>query len=424
MRQAISLGFLSLLGVVSAFLVQWYIFTSLGAGVVTDALFAGMTLPQLALVIVSGSLVHVLVPLLAGESPDKMRRDAWAFFWLVGGLFVVLAIVFGVTASVWVPLMVPGFDDAGRGMAVDFTRIQLIGMVFTAVNGVQWAAYHARRSFVWVELAPVIGGVASIVGLYFLLPRMGGVAAAWVGVARAVLQFLLLLPGMGRPSFAVRHSATVREAWGRVRPLLLGTMYYKTDPMVERYLLSSSAAGSLSLFYLAQQLYGAGSQVLNRAIASPLVPVLSSLHKERLVDEFGSVWRRRMVQIVGLSVLLLVGFALLGRPALWLLVGWGRLGGAEVDGLWNVMMWLGLSFVAGTAGSVSSVAFYAVGDTRTPTRLGVVTYTIYVPLKIGAYSFFGVRGLAMATGLFVFVNLVLQVVMMERGYLRGRVGAS
>ena len=75
MRQPLLLGVLAASNIGIAFLYQWYVLVQLGPGVETDALFAGMTVPQLALAVVSGSLMHVLVPLLAGEPADRFRRD-------------------------------------------------------------------------------------------------------------------------------------------------------------------------------------------------------------------------------------------------------------------------------------------------------------------------------------------------------------
>ena len=59
MKQAIQLGTLSAANIGVAFLFQWYVLTHLGPGIETDALFAGMTLPQLVLAVISGSLMHV-----------------------------------------------------------------------------------------------------------------------------------------------------------------------------------------------------------------------------------------------------------------------------------------------------------------------------------------------------------------------------
>lgn len=418
--RTIALGLLSLLGVLSSFAVQWFLITALGAGAATDALFAAMTLPQLALAVVSGSLVNVLVPMLAGESSPKLREDSWAFVWIVGGFFFLLGTGLAVSASLWVPLLLPGFGADARAMAVEFSRVHLAAMVFTAVNGVQTAVYHARQRFLWPELAAVLSNILAVVAMALLLSSYGAMGAAWIWLARAGVLCLVLLPGMGMPSLKLPWAGTGAEAWRRIRPLLLGTIYYKTDPLVERYLLSSAVVGSLSIFYLAQQLLGAVSQVINRAVASPLVPVLSALSKAGDIVAFRLAWRKKILEIGVLSLLAYLVFVVFGRWMLGLLVGWGRFGGGDLEELWVVMVLLGLAFWSGAAGSVSSVSFYALGDTRTPTRIGVVTYTVYVPLKVGAYYCWGVAGLAIFSGVFVFVNLVLQVYWLERQCLRVR----
>ena len=93
MRQPLLLGVLAASNIGIAFLYQWYVLIQLGPGMETDALFAGMTLPQLVLAVVSGSLMHVLVPMLAGEPADRFRHDAWGFFVLVGALFAAIAVL-------------------------------------------------------------------------------------------------------------------------------------------------------------------------------------------------------------------------------------------------------------------------------------------------------------------------------------------
>ncbi|HEY6019250.1 MAG TPA: lipid II flippase MurJ, partial [Candidatus Paceibacterota bacterium] len=194
MKQALQLGTLAAANLGFAFLFQWYVLTQLGPGAETDALFAGMTLPQLALLVISGSLMHVLVPMLAGESDERLHHDAWAFLILIGGLFGALAIILFVTAQWWVPVTVPGFSKETQDLTTELTRIQLIGMVLAALNGVQWAVYHAQQKFIWPEFSPLISGVVGFALLVWLLPRYGIEAAAWIGTLRLALQTLFLMP--------------------------------------------------------------------------------------------------------------------------------------------------------------------------------------------------------------------------------------
>lgn len=417
MKQTIQLSTLSVANIGIAFLFQWYVLTQLGPGVETDALFAGMTLPQLVLVVISGSLMHVLVPLLAGENEDRLHHDAWGFLVLVGGLFSLLATILYVTAPWWIPLTVPGFSDAGQALTIELTRIQLIGMVFAAINGVQWASYHARQQFIWAEFTPILSSVLGLLLLIWALPKYGVVAAAWISTLRMGLQTLLLAPGMGKPVWPDLRSPVISAAWKRIKPLLLGTTYYKTDPLVDRFLLSTAGSGSLSLYYLAQQIYGAVNQVINKAIAAPLVPLLSKLHKAGDNLGFRRAYNRKLLQVGAISLAGLLVIGLFGQAMLDLLIGHGNVSTANVQELWWIMVWLGGMFLGGVMGQISSSAFYASGDTTTPTRIGIYSYTFYIPTKFALFYYFGVLGLALLTSVFVLVNFFLQNRQLKKKYL-------
>lgn len=414
MKQTIQLGALSAANIGFAFVFQWYALTQLGPGMETDALFAGMTIPLLILSVISGSLMHVLVPILTGESLDRIRHDAWGLLILVGGLFGVLAVLLYVSAPWWIPISVPGFSDEAQSLTVELTRIQLVGMVFSAINGVQWAAYHARQQFMWAEFTPLLASAFALLFLIWALPRFGVIAAAWISTLRMGLQTLLLAPGMGRPVRPNLKSVTVQQAWQRIKPLLLGTAYYKTDPLVDRFLLSTANSGSLSLYYLAQQIYGAASQVINKAIATPLVPILSKLHKDGDNAGFRRVYIRRLWQVCAIGVISLLILNLFGLAMLDYLVGHGRITSANVRELWWIMIWLGGMFIGGITGQICSTSFYACGDTITPTRMSMLTYTVYIPCKVAAFLFANVIGLAIVTSIYYITNSLLQVYLLEK----------
>jgi peptidoglycan biosynthesis protein MviN/MurJ (putative lipid II flippase) len=70
--------------------------------------------------------------------------------------------------------------------------------------------------------------------------------------------------------------------------------------------------------------------------------------------------------------------------------------------------------IGGTAGQVTAVAFYAMGDTKTPTMLFVWTFTIYIPIKFLVFLHYGLLGLAIATSVHLIINFLLQLVILER----------
>lgn len=407
MKQTLQLGALSAANIGIAFLFQWYVITQLGPGLESDALFAGMTIPQLVLAVISGSLMHVLVPILAGESEERLRHNAWSLLVLVGGLFGVLAVVLYVAAPWWVPFTVPGFDEAGKTLTVELTRIQLIGMVFTAINGVQWAAYHARQQFLWAEFTPILASTFALLLLVWALPHYGVIAAAWIGSLRMALQTFLLSLGMGRPVRPNLKSLAIQQAWHRIKPLLLGTAYYKTDQLIDRFLLSTASSGSLSLYYLGQQIFGAANQVLNKAIVAPLVPILSKLYKAEDTAGFKRAYRRKLIQMVGISLFSLLILGFFGQYLLSLLVGYGKLSSQNLELLWLMMLLMSGQFAIGNLGMIMTAMFYSVGDTKSPTIVGVVAYTLGVTIKILMFYYAGALGLALGVTIYFIISLSL-----------------
>ena len=420
MKQTVTLALLAGTNILVTLLFQWYVITQLGVGIETDALFAGMAVPQLILTVVSSSLTHVLVPLLATEDLSTFRRDAWGFFLGISGMFTLLALVLYFTATFWVGWLVPGFSATARALTISLTRIQLVSMIFTASVSVLWSIYHAKQKFVWVELSSLLSSVIALILLIALLPVYGVVGAALLIVLRSGLQILWLLPGLGRWQKPDWSSAAMREAWRRIRPLLLGTTYYRTDPLVDRFLASMAPAGGLSLLYVAQQIYGVANIVAEKAIAAPMVPLLAVQAAAGRWTDFRRIYQKRLL---GMGALTLLGYVILlitGERILDLLIGHGGVTGDNVHLLWLIMVALVGFFIAGAMGVVTSKAFYAMGDTRTPTRMSIVTYTLYIPAKVlGSYRY-GLLVLAAVTSAYLFLNLALQVLLPERYAIPGR----
>jgi putative peptidoglycan lipid II flippase len=421
MKQALTLGSLSLTNIMSAILFQWFLLTMLGPGIETDALFAGMTIPQLFATIISASMTHVLVPIFAGESRDKQRREAWSLLIVYGVIFAAITSALALTAQWWAPLTVLGFSAQAKSLATSFAQISVIGIVFTGINAVQTAFAFAQRRYIWADLAPMIANVAALALLVLLLPRYGAAAAAWIAVFRLALQTLLMFRGMGAPNRPDFKTPTIGLAWQRLRPLILGASYYKMDPLVDRFLLSSMVPGTLSLFYLAQQLYGAASQVMVKAFAVPAITRLSVANKADDTAAFSQDLRRTSLIMTGVGAALIACLILVGQPVLSLMLEHGKFNAGDSRLLWLILVLSCGQFIWGALGGLVAGAFYASGDTRTPTWLGSVSFTISIAVKIAMFRCYGVYGLAIAVTIFFSMTIAL---MLGTLYRRGLLNPS
>lgn len=418
--QGLKVGALATCNAALAILSAWYIVARTGLNVETDAYFASGALPQLAFLLLSATLPAVLVPLLSTRDAESLREDAWVFFLLTTSLFGLVGVGLYATCGVWVPLLVPGFSAEGKSLTVGLTKIQIASMVLNAGVVTLWAAQHARRRFVWVELSGVMANLAGLLFLFFTLPRFGIYAAAWNTVFFNCLKLALLLPVLGRWRRPAWPSNALREAWRLFKPLLPGQAYLRAEPLLDRFLASTGGAGSLSLLYVAQQIYTNVILVTSKAMVAPLVPRLAVAAD---AGEWLSFRRAYRVRLLLTALLSAAGFSLLlafGPQALRLTIGHAGVTAENFHTLWLVMIALAGAFAGGVSGQTAAGAFYAMGDTKTPTKVSVAVYTLYLPLKVAVFIGYGLVGLAVTMSVYCVINFVAQFALLESAVSRRR----
>ncbi|MCD6294649.1 MAG: polysaccharide biosynthesis C-terminal domain-containing protein [Deltaproteobacteria bacterium] len=371
-----------------------------------------MVVPQLLLTVITGSITQVLVPLLTIENKGDFQKEAWNFFQGIGFIFFVLALLLFGTATLWTPWIVPGFDFETRLLTITLVRVQLIGMVFMALNGVAWSVYHSRQKFLWAEMSAVLGTLGGFFLLLWGLPRFGIIMAAWAMVLKSALQMVLLLPELGVPPFRKWatpdwKSETAGKAWRKLYPLLLGSTFYKTGDLVDRFLASMTSAGQLSLLYFASQIYMAGNLILSKALAAPMVPLLAKRASAREWILFRRIVNNRLLWILGITFAVFMCIVFSGGPLLTLLFGHGRFTIGEVLTLHWILIALVGVWIGGALGQILSSGFYAKGNTRTPTKIGIFGFTIGLGLKVVGFWYWGILGIAVGTSLYYVLNAFL-----------------
>lgn len=413
---AFSLGGITAVNILVAFVIHGYVLIAVGPGVETDALFAGAALPQLLLTVISGSLMQVLVPLLAAEDDQQFRHVAWCFFVFVGAAFIAFAVILSWFSPIWIPLLFPGLSDAGKLLATELTRIQLVGMVFLALTGVLRAVHYARQRFLWTECGHLIESIIGFGLLVWALPRYGIKVAAWVSVLRAILQTLLLLPALGAYCRPERGGAAIIKAWQRLKPLLFGTIYYKTGPLVDRFLSSMVPAGGLSLFFLGYQVYGGLNDVINKAVTVPMIPLLARTAKVSNWQSYRKIYRQRLGWVVIVTSVMYLFLFFVGEKSLVLVIGYGGVTAENIRHLWWILVATGGLLIAGGMGQILAGAFYAEGDTSTPANVGAIGFTLGTALKVIGFLQLGLVGLAIGVTLHQLFNTVVLYIYLEKRF--------
>lgn len=410
--------FLGLGAVVSAnlamqFAFQWYIIISFGAGPQTDVFFGAQAVPQFILLVLSSSLTMVLIPMLSNKKDHALQTEGWNYFQAIGLLFGALALLLFVTAHWWVQWVLPGFKTTNFELAVHLSRIQLLSMIFSALLSVLWSIHSVKQNFYLIETTSILANLISLGLLLLAVHYKNLYAATWISVLRTALQVVFLMRVLGPRQKLIVQSPSFTEAWRKLRTLIAGNIYFKTDTLIDRHLTSAGSGGDLTLLNLAQQLYSMASTILAKTFINTLIPSLS-VKAVNQKAEMHLVFRKRLWLLFIISVFLFALIILLGKPLLGFLFGLKNFDAAAVNRLWLLLVLLFGFWFGGLLGMLTSGTFYAKGDTKTPTRMTVILFSLYLPIKVFIFKRFGIEGLALSISAYMLVSLFLQLFLLER----------
>jgi putative peptidoglycan lipid II flippase len=392
---------------------QLCIINILGPGPETDVFVASSTIPQFILTVVGGSFTYVLVPMLSIKTADEQRVYSWSLLYSSGFIFTLVALLLYATADLWLRLTVPGFSEASISLTLSLFSIQVLSLPLTAISAVQFALHQGRERFAIAEYKLFCGNALAIAIALYLIPVYGVYGAVDAAVCRLLFHCFLLSSELGAPTQVRGSLASLHDAFRRAKPLLIGSAYYRTEPVIDRYLLSSANAGLLTLYYLVDQVYAGTSQFLNKWLTSPVVPHLSRCYEFEQLGSFRKIYLRTVLRNVAISLAVLVVLVFTAFAALAPVVE--LLGGNPNDwqNAWWVMALLGGVLIGSAGGQIASAAFYARGDTKTPSQVSIISYTVFVPFKVFAFYRWGVPGLAIAASAYSLNNFCWQLAIMS-----------
>ncbi len=430
-KLSVQLSLITALQIVLSFGVQWYVVTYYGAGFKTDALYTGWTIPQVLTTILIDTVSVVLIPALSKCREEDVHRHGWMLFLAMGIGFLCLSGVLFLLMPWIIPVIVAGFSPAAKQLAISLSRIQIFGLVGTGCYAILTALCQVRNKFIWPALSVFIGAAANLGFVVWQLPRLGIDSAAWGQVIFNILPALLLLPELGRVRITRWRVATLKHGWEQIRPIVLLKAYSMTSMPFDRFLASFLVPGSVVIFELVWRFYSAAIRVLSKGILTPFFPRLSRLAHTDNWQEFSGVYRRQSRIMIGVASLVLVAvfivafLALIAVPAMPIRRLAGSLTSQDLSKISIVILCMSgmLPFIGLTSSQVN--AYYAMGDTKTPARIGFVVYTIGIVFRIVGFFTGGLAGMAVAVSCWAGLSyIVMEVALRKRWMLHRRLNES
>lgn len=395
----------------------------LGAGVVADAFFVALKLPNFFRRITAEGAFSVSFVPLYSEVVEKEGREAASLFAgrALSIMFVILSLfVFAMIAGMpWVvSAIAAGFETGGERyeLAVELSRITFPYLLFMSMTALLGGVMNAHSRFAPFAFAPVLFNVCLIGALLGITPLVdnAGWAMAFGVLGAGIVQLVWLVvcvkrSGIKVPIVKPQLTPKVKKVFALMGPGVIGAGVMHINLFADVIIASFLPEGSISYLYYADRLYQLPLGVIGIAVGTALLPMLSRAIAAEKMEEANGLYNRALEYSLILGMPAAVALATIPLPIISVLFERGEFSAEDSLSTSLVLMGYALGLPAYMGIKVFSTAFWARQDTKTPVKISVFVTVLNIALSLMLIQPLGVAGIALSTGLVAWVQFGLNL---------------
>jgi putative peptidoglycan lipid II flippase len=402
-----------------------------GSGQEADAFRAALRIPNIIRNLLGeGTLSASFIPVYASMLQRDEEEAARQLSSVVASLLVVVAVVGSAAGVVLAPLVTDavalGFDEATRTLTIGLVRILFPMAGVMILSAWCLGVLNTHRRFFLSYAAPTLWNIAQIVTLVVFGSWVAGwrgtqlvTALAWGALVGSVLQVLVQLPTSIRVVGALRWTLqlqargvqTVLRAWF---PVVIGAGVWQISSLIDTQLGSFTGSGGVAFLGYAQLLAILPVSLFGISIAAAALPELSrdaaAVSAEATRDRLADGARRVAFFVIPSAFV----FAALGSHVVGALYQTGSFGATQTEVVTGVLAAYAVGLPAQGSVRLLTSGHYALGDTRTPLMVAVVTVVLAATLAVALMQPLGVAGIALGSATAAYVNLSLNYAFLQR----------
>lgn len=332
-----------------------------------------------------GAFSQAFVPVVAEyktkRSQEEVRELVDSVAGTLGGFLSVLSIVGVIAAPVIVLICAPGFaakDEGQYALAVEMLRWTFPYLLFVSLTALAGGVLNSYGQFALPAFTSVVLNIVMIVfaawvSAYFDPPVVALAVGVFVG---GLLQVFIQLPALiklgviRRPHWNFQHEAVKRIA-RLMGPAIIGSSMGQLSVMVSTGIASLLADGSMTWLYFADRLVEFPLGVFSIALATVILPSLSSQHAKASPHEFSATmaWAVRLVCLIVIPASVAL-FAMAG-PLVVTLLHHGTYKAYDVEMTRLALMAFSFALLGWSMIKVLATGYYAQQNTKGPVKIAM-----------------------------------------------------
>jgi len=396
-----------------------------GTGLELDAYLAAFRVPDLLFQMVAGgALGSAFIPTFSTYWVRSDWAGAWQLFSRVlNWITLLLTVLAGVAALFALPLVrwiiAPGFAPDQQLLTAQLMRWMLLSTVVFGASGLVMGTLNAVQHFLLPAVAPVLYNLAIIVGAWWLAPTWGVYGLVMGVVAGAVAHLVVQLPALVRRRARYQWDWTWRdpgvyEVMRLMGPRVLGLFFVQMHFLVNTILASGLAVGSLSALNYAWLIMLLPQGIFAQAIATAAFPTFAAQVAAQQPAAMRRTFGQTLRTVLFLTIPAAVGLYMLRTPLVQVLLQRGAFNADSTAMVAYALQFYAMGLAAHAVVEMTVRAFYALHDTWTPVRIGVVAMVLNIVFSLWWVRWWSYGGLALANSVATGLEMVALLWLLQR----------
>ncbi len=366
--------------------------------------------------IMAATFVPVLIERMSKCSENEIRESISAIVSLSIIILVAATVIFEFLAPEIINLYTFGtkVNPQERSIAVELLRFFAPQVLFYGFFGVIASLLATRDKFEIVGIAPATNNIVGIVILLvfsFITKKTGienlslsSIQLILLGVGTTVAvasQILILLPYLKRERFRFRFSVNYKDpAIRMIISLSSWTLGFVIANQLAVFFIMAlevrSGVGGVSAYTYAFTFFQLPFGVIAVSIVNVITPDFARFYSARNPRQFANRFSLGSRQVMALVIPATVGYLILARPIVGVLIGHGQESSTAVHLTAATLVMFALGLPGFCIFFLTIRAFQAMHDTKTAFILYVIENGANIITAIFLYQHFGVKGLALS----------------------------
>ena len=386
-----------------------------GASMYSDAYIIAMNIPFVLFTVIGSTLATVFIPIYFKVNNELGEEKSLEFVNNIFNIVIILCTILTVLGIMFTQYLVKifavGFEGEGLKVAIDFTRITVISIVFMGLSYLMTSYLQIKNNFIIPGIMSVPKNIIIIIAI-ILSTRYNPYIMIWGALLGTIVEFIFIYPFVRKNGYRYKPFINIGDKYIKemsllMVPVLIGVSVNQLNKMIDRSLASTLVEGSVSALNYANKLNGFVTALFITSIASVVYPMLSKLSNEEDKGKFISSIVKSVNSIILLVLPISVGAMVLATPIVKLLFERGEFDARATSMTAISLIMYSLGMVAFGLRDILGKVFYSLQDTKTPMINGVITVLMNIILNFVLVKYLQIAGLALATSISAIICIFL-----------------